>query len=371
MKNMVLAIIGMTAIAITVNAQTPTSPNNGGSGGASSSAAVSEHLPIGSVAELQAYAWEHVANISEYGWASSSINATTNNKTSVWLAYSPTNGLVDVEEIFGIIESQQLLLSVLNASDTVSLGAGLYDKNNNNLFYSQWASAPINPPSKGGVSSNSLDLMLEMSDRIFVESGDALWFRIVERDEKGNPIRYYYPDQYGVQNGGIFIPAYFAGKLGEVIITKQDGTETAFSLSSGNKMRTMDVALSSGKVSALGTRTFRNNTEVYVEISGEELLRNINPLSQLVVEKRGWYYFAAWLVGPNKGDSVQEYASSVKIWSQGQQSTTAKTYVIANPPHYVPVFLEPGRYWVEYSFGSGFGKTKNQFYPPYDGGGKG
>lgn len=368
-----LAAIAMVALLVSTsvltNAQTtPVPPSSGGGGGGSSLSDLPDQLPIGSVADLEAYAWEHPTYISMSSWASSSINATTNVKSSVWIPISRTNGVPNVDEIFGIIKAQQLLLAVLYPSDTITLGVNLYDKDYNNLFYS-YSSAGINPP-EDKVSKNVLDVVLNVNSSAFLRMSNVSWFYIVERDENNNPIRYWYPSEYEIQNGGIQFPFYFAGKLGEVIVTLNDGTQVAYSLNGGNKMSTLTVQLSVGNVSALGTRTFRGTNVIYIEVTREESEQGINPLCQFVNTEKGWNAFAAWRMDPDTGQ-VAEYASAVHIWLKGKPSSSTKPAEITDPARYVPVFLDSGSYWIKYIFKSGYGRNDHRFYPPYQGGGRG
>lgn len=400
-KTLVAFIIGMMIALFatnSLNAQTvPTTGGDNGGGGSGGGTiipipAVPDRLPIGDVAELQAYAWEQVANISMYSWASSAIRSTTNVKSDVWIPYkTKVDGALDVGEIFGIIKAQSLVLSVLYPSDRIQLGAGLYDNDGNNLFYS-YESSDISPP-QNGISKNVLDVMFNMSSEIWIPIGAASWFRIVERDADGNDIRYYSSREYDVRNGKIRFPAYFAKKGGELIVSLRDGTEVAYSLNGGKRIVPTTVKIGVGSVSSVGTRTFRIDhttqgcgsgpfstitgelcpNNVFVAVSSEESERNINPLSQLVYTGSEEVNFAAWrLVSDNGETASSEKASAVKIWHQGQSPSTALGVGIGSPNSYVSVPLEAGRYWVKFEFASGW-PTGNQFYPPYqyDDGGKG
>ena len=360
----VLVVIGMTVVAgFQVKAQTV-----GGGPVTPPTVAIPDSLPmIGSVAEIQAYAWEHVAQIGVQGWAQSSIHAKTNDVSNVWLNYAPTNGLVDVEEIFDIVKAQRLTLSVLYPSDTVSMGSYLYDQAGNYLFGANNSGA-INPP-VNGMSMNTIDLRYEMNDRIVVPFPDVQWYYIVERDANGNAIRYWSPSEWDLRNGGFTFPGYFAGKNGEIVITRLDGTQVAYGLGNGGqRIMPISVGLQAGNVSALGFRTVRNNMVVNIEITGEELQRNINPLTQFIFEGEkdvDLAYFNASLKDPATSQ-VTEVASTVHIWRMGQPSSTG---VDVNAQTWTR--LERGRYWVKFNFRSGFGQSQNQFQPPYqDGGGK-
>lgn len=319
-------------------------------------------LPIG---DYQAMAWEKIANISVGTWASSSINATTNDRSSVWLQYQPKAGVVDIDEVLDIIRSQRLSLDVLYTSDMVGLSANLYGTNGLGLL-GGGTSMPINKPGDDGVARNTLDVTLNLDDSIWLQFTNAVWYRIVERDANGNPIRAYYPSQYDIQNGMIRYPGYFASKNGELIVTLSDGTEVAYSLGGGGQIIPTQVAVTVGNVSATGFRTFRNTNTVYVAVTPEEYGRNINPLAQFVnTEGTDWVYAAAWFT--NYDGSV-EFADTVSVWPQGQPSSTAMQFKITTPVHYVPLYLG-GRNWIKFGFASGFGETQNQFPPPYQGGG--
>ncbi len=372
-KNLI-ATIGMMALLVVNFTLAQTVPvsmgNNGGDSGSSGEISTPDRIP-GDVAELEALNWEKVKYISIYGWSSSSINSTTNVKTSVWLDYSGTNGVVDVEEVLGIIKKQQLLLSVLYPSDQITLGCYLYDKDYNDLFNS-YSGASINSP-KDGVSSNRLDVVLEMSQNTWLNFADVSWFYIVERDENNNPIRYYYPGEYDIRNGQIRFPNYFSKKNGELVVSLKDGTQVAYGLKAGRKINPTTVQVGIGNVSATGTRTFRGNSNVvaYVEVTLDENQRNISPLSQLVVtgDKPVWVFLGA-MRAVNQGT---EYAFQAQLWMQGQTPANISPIEI-DSTHAVAKLLNPGRYWIKYSFPSGWPKL-NQFYQPYnpygDGGGKG
>lgn len=352
---MLVAAILMAAVLFTthinLNAQTSVTPQ----------VAVPETLPISDATDLRAYAWEQVSQIGINGRAASSINSTTNVQSDLWVQYPRPNGVVDVDEILNLIREQQLVLSVLYPSDSLSLWVNLYDAEGNNLFYG-YTQGDINPP-KNGVSRNTLFVVLDMNSVISIPFGAAQRFQIVERDASGNPIRYYSSQEWDVYNGKIRFPAYFANKLGEMKVTLNDGTEVAYNLSGGKKITPTDVQVLIGNVSALGTRTFRGALAVFVEVSDEELKKNINPLSQLV-NPDGMIYFGSSITRWNGYSHYRELASSVHIWPQGQPSSTAQ--VIQIPPMgYTRLwFPGKGRYWVKFKFPSGW-PTENQFSPPY------
>ncbi|KKS33520.1 MAG: hypothetical protein UU95_C0029G0015 [Parcubacteria group bacterium GW2011_GWC2_42_12] len=370
-----VAIIGMVALLATslpVNAQTP--PSGGGGGGPTPpTLSVPNQLPI-SMDDLQARAWESVANIDVYGWASSYINATTNNRSGVNFPYSPTAGVVDVDEIFALIKEQRLQLSVLYQSDAIILGTALYDRNWNNLFYGN-SSGKINPP-QNGVSKNTLDIVLNMSNNTWLQFANAAYFRIVERDADGNPVRYYYAREYDIQNGMIRFPNYFSERGGEIIVGLKDGTEVAYGLGNGGqRIIPTTVLLTAGKVSAKGVRTFRHDLFVIVGLTKEEYDQNISPLSQLVVdgEKPSLKFFAAWYYDPKEPKNAL-YASAVHLWPVGKLSTEPSKenfwFKIVDPTQSLQIYLAPGRYWVKFYF-DGW-PIGNQFYPPWqDSGGGG
>lgn len=374
-KTSVLAVIGMVAMLMVsnlVNAQITPPTDGGGGGGGGTSLSAPKQLPIGSVAELEAAFWERVGNISMYSYASSAIRSTTNDQTSVYLDYTPTNGVVDVEEIFSIIRVQKLVLNVLYPSDKVTLGVNLQDREGYPLFYS-YSSARINPP-KEGLSFNVLDVLLEMDGSAWLTFCNVSWFYIVERDQFNNPVRYYSPPEYGVQGCRLLFPAYFAGKHGEMVVSLKDGTQVAYSLDRGFRMPTIPVLLGVGKVSAVGTRTIHGNLDgpydkAYLEIQGDEVRKNINPLTQFVKPKDGLVYLAAWVRDPDTRE-IREYASSVFVWFQGKSSSSATEVKIPPSQPYVAMNLPTSRYWIRYEFPT-YARGVNQFYPPYDGGGKG
>lgn len=366
-----IAAIGMAVLlAINLNAQTSQTPSGGGSGGGGKigcdpSVLVPERLPI-SMDDLQAMAWKSVAQIGVYGQTSSTVRASTNDQSQVWLPYSPAAGVVDVEEIFSLVRAQRLQWSVVNLEDYIGLGSGLYDRDGNNLLYAN-NSGKINPP-ENSVSKNALDLVYNMNDNVWLAFTNAVGYRIVERDQDGNPVLYYYARGYDVQPGRIRFYQYFSGKGGEIIVQLCDGTEVAYGLNNGGqRIVPTTVILNIGEVSALGMRTFRDTNTVYVQVLPEEFQRNINPLSQLVVngEKSEWINFSAWYIDPQQQGGKEVFASAVSFWPQGSPSSVAKQLKIAESVPYVPVYLPPGRYWVKFAF-KGW-PDGNQFYPPYQG----
>jgi hypothetical protein len=211
-----------------------------------------------------------------------------------------------------------------------------------------------------------------MSQYTWLDMADVSWFYIVERDENNNPVRYYYPSEYDMQNGQIRFPNYFSKKNGEMIVSLKNGTQVAYGLKGGRKITPTSVQVVIGNVSATGTRMFRGNSNVvaYVEVTSNENQRNINPLSQLVVtgDKPVWVSLAAWRTAQGT-----EYAFQAQVWLQGQTPANVSPIEIGST-HAVAKLLNPGRYWLKYSFPSGWPKL-NQFYQPYnpygDGGGKG
>lgn len=366
-----VAIIGMVALLATssLNAQTP--PSGGGGGGSTPpTLAVPDQLPI-SMDDLQARAWESVAQIGVYGQVESSIRATTNDQQQVWLPYEPMTGVVDIEEIFAIVKAQKLQFNVLYPNNSIGLGSGLYDKDGNNLIYANaWGN--INPP-ENGVSENTLDLEYNMNDSVWIPFTNATYFRIVERDANGNPVRYYHSSQYDVQNGMIRFFAYFSDKGGEIIVGLEDGTEVAYGLGNrGQRIIPTTVLLSIGNVSALGTRTFRTPMLGYnlveVLIKPKEFEQNINPLSQLIVggEKEAQIYFVAYWINAVGEES---FATSVHVWRQGQPSSSGMQYKIDPSSHTMRDYFAPGHYWVKFTF-DGW-PIGNQFYPPWQGGSSG
>lgn len=377
---MIFAAIGMAAwlmMSQSLNAQTaPTDPWG------VSSTSVPDSLPV-TMDDIQTSAWEAVASVGVYGGSSSSINATTNDQAQVNVPYSPAAGVVDIDEVFALVRAQRLRISTLYpTTDSVSLGASLFDKKGNGIFYSDWQSHKIGP-FQNSVSEVGLmfNVVLNMSDYVWINAlSNAVGFRIVERDATGDPTLFYYSPEYGVQNGMILFPVYFADKIGEIVIQLADGTEVAYGLNGGKKITPTTVLAYINNISALGMRTFRDTNSVYVVVSWEEYSNNINPLSQLVTVDNGkggagGYNFAAWIIGdPNQrgGAPILGYASSVRIWRQGQPSSTAENYNIVEAAKYtVSPYLTPGRYWVKFAFKGGW-PFGNQFQPPYqDNGGMG
>ena len=361
MNKTLVAIIGMMAFA--VNAQTP--PTTGGDGGLS----VPERLAI-SMDDLQARAWESVTNVGVFGWSSSSIYATTNDRSEAWSPYQAR--VVDIAEVFRTIESQSLRLSVLYPSDTIGMACGLFNKNGEILFWGT-ASGKINPPNTNGVSKNRLDIELNLLDNTWLAFSNAVSYYVVERDTNGYPVRFYNSNEWKVRNGLIRFPNYFSDKNGEIIVRLSDGTEVAYGLGNGGqRIIPTTVKLQAGKVSALGTRTFRVHDESVITclvISPEEVARNINPICQLVIDHQNPLEigFRAWSESPNQKENYR-FATSVKIWRHGQLSREGTVLDIPLPQYpSTRILLEPGHYWLKFGFIDW--PIGNQFSPPYDGNG--
>ncbi len=318
-------------------------------------------LPFGSVGELQAYAWERVSSISLWAGSSSSIRAD-GDEPYMRLDYNPAGGVANVDEILGLIGAQDIKLEVLHTENSISLYGGLYSQDGHELFWGGSSSAVVLP-------RTTVELELQMGDWVWNQLASIRGFYIVERDAKGNPVRYYNSDRWQVDSaaGGFYFPAYFAGKSGEIVITLSDGHQVAYSLNNGKRVIPTKVQVVGGKVSVWGTRTFVGQ-HVYLEVGKEELEKNVNPLCQVTVPSDGYVDFAAW-IGDWKGSGGLEYASYVRVWAVGQR---AGEWMEITTGTYLPLKLGKGLYWAEYWFKSGFGRTKNRFNPPYnDGGGRG
>ncbi len=385
----IIAVIGMMATLMTsfnfnLNAETvfgcgcrtygystitgePCDKNVPGSG------PVPDRLPIGDATDINANFWEQVSQIGIFGWASSRINSTNNLRSDAWITYSPSNGVVDVEEVFGIIKTNQLTLSVLYPSDMVNLQVGLYNKDGDNLFYG-CSGSPIVPP-RNGVSSNWLNVVLEMNSESWIPFGDVRWFEIIERDENNNPVRYYSSQKWDMWNGKIRFPNYFAKKFGEIRVTLCDGTEVAYRLDNGKQMTPTAVVMAVGNVSALGTRTFRDTNRVHIVVSLQESDREINPVVQyfvpVTIEKATISGFRIVSDGGDGVASIAQIPSGAFIWRYGSPSSTAQWAEMVNRSSVV-VPVEPGQcYWVKLSFDEW--PIGNQFNPPYqyNGGGGG
>lgn len=371
-------IVALLASIVITNAQTvpvppPISQTNTGEENNQTVSAVPDSLPIGSVAERQADAWERVSQIHVGSAAQSIINGFTNHVSYVSIDYKPFL-IPDPNEIFGIVRTQQLVLDVLYPSQDISLGSWLFDKHGNNLFYAQ-SQAPINPP-LNGVSKNILDITFELSDYSFIPFPNVDYYYIVERDNNGNAIRFWNAREYEQGNNGIMYPNYFSGKKGEIVITLIDGTQVAYSNSDhGRKIKTTQVNVDIGNISALGLRTLGGTNRVVIEVTAEEFKRHINPAIRFVFKggliNSGWADFNCWLYNSVTGQV--EYASSVDIWPQGQPSSTGQRAIISLPGQGTSTPLKEGvAYWAKFNFVSGFGQIKNQFNPPYQyEGGKG
>lgn len=334
---------------------------------------VPSSLPISSAEDLQAYAWSQVKYIGVNGWASSSIRATGNEETSELVTYPSEHGYVDVGEVLNIIKVQQLELSVLYPSDTINVGTYLYSTNWDISFYG-WTASGINPP-QNGVSRNVLNLQLRMNPSQTIPFDGAVNYYIVERDLNGNTIRFYSSEEWDVGNGWIRFPAYFSAvKAGELVITKQDGTQVAYGLGGGggNRISPTQVQIGIGSVSVLGTRTFRGTNVVVIEVTRQEDDQNFNPLAQVIVT--GTHPVTVYFTGIRPGSRVEpgmptvmELAEAVEIWQYGQTSRHGMQYKIVPPAYNAPVTLSPGVYWARCGYASGW-PFANPFPLPVDDG---
>ncbi len=335
----------------------------------SESPVIPDQLPIGDATDINASFWEQVSQIGMFGWASSSINSSTNLRSDVWIQYTPTNGVVDVEEVFGIIKTNQLTLSVLYPSDTVNFQVGLYNTAGNNLFYG-YDKSPIAPP-QNGVSSNVLNIVLEMSSESWVPFDGVRRFEIIERDANNNPIRYYSSKEWDIWNGRIRFLNYFAKKFGEIRVTLCNGTEVAHRLNGGKRIIPTTVVMAVGDVSAIGTRTFRDTNRAHIIVSLEESRLNINPVGQLLsipITAETMRVSGLRMVSDGSdgsGVSIAQIPSGASIWRYGSPSSTAQWMAMVNKS-WVDFPVELGQcYWVKLSF-DGW-PVGNQFYPPWDG----
>lgn len=374
-----LVAIGMAiAFIFNLNAQTPVAPSTGGGGGpVRPHLTVPDSLPIGDLSG----AWDSVREIYVFSWADQSgINSTSDLVTSVTIPYNPSDGGVDVEEVFRIASEQRLILAVLYSMDVLNIGVYLNDHQGRNLFYGL-SSGGINPP-VGGSSKNVLGVVLEANPKSWIPFPGAQWFHIVERDENGNAVSFYSSQEGEVYDNGIEFPNYYAPKVGEITIGLADGTEVAYALNGGKKMVPITVHVGIGKVTAIGLRTFRNNLEVaslVVEVSPEENIRNISPRVQLMNDIREGFKSQIQLVAQRRqhgclpGDvfsrttglpcGTPEISAMVLVWPQGTQPTPDQWHP-AGPNDFF--YLPEGRYWAKFAFPSGWPGDQNQFDPPYN-----
>lgn len=308
-------------------------------------------LPIGSVAEAVSYAWESMRYISMNAWTKSTINTTT-SKPSVWLEYQGRGGFVDIQEVLGTISGQHLYLSTLYSNDTASVQLSLYDTNGQNLFYGGTSS--VLPENGQAVVVN---VQLDVNPEINVPFPGAQWYYIVERDEAGNAVRYYYPHGSQQRNGNINFPLYFAGKLGEMVVTMQDGTQVAYSLNGGRRIvpNNLEVAVN---VTTVGMRVVNDSSQLSVVTTEDEYSMGINPLIQYTTP-------SARTLTCKAMTSSGEYATSVKFWRQG--SSHGYTYFTSRPDHLILIHMPDGRYWAQFNYPSGYGNKDYRFNnPPHD-----
>ena len=122
---LVATMVALIFTIISLGAYAQTSPSGGGGGSTTTpTLSVPDTLPLG--AEYEAYLWDQVAKDGLYGSTSSSINAATNDTQYIYANYVSSAGFVDVDEVFKLVQSQDLTLSVLYPSDTIQLGSSLY-----------------------------------------------------------------------------------------------------------------------------------------------------------------------------------------------------------------------------------------------------
>lgn len=307
---------------------------------------VPDKLPIGSYAELQAYAWEQAAYIGAWASTSSQIGGKGGDgRNYLWVQY--TNQPVMVDGVLSTIANARCELDTLYLN-WVYAQAGIYDTNGNALFQGYGGVKPNYPT--GGVSYNKVDLPLALSDYIPILLPGVQWMYLVERDENGNPIRYISLDEYGAENGFRF-PSYFAGKYGEIVVTTTNGAQFAYSLKGGKKIEPTHLQVEFTSVRIKGMRSYVDQTNVVMSVTGEELMEGKNPLCQLVVTKD---YKKVIMNGgrPVAIDQQKvESADYFRIWFYGQPDRSLYWWVNE------PLLLAPGTYWVQFHFPSGWPET--------------
>jgi len=320
-------------------------------------------LPL-SLNALQAYAWEQTEFVESQAWSSGSINGA-GDTNYIYLAYSKTNGMVNERDVMKAIANTRLSISVLYSNDNVGFSAGVFDEYGYELFWGS-AGGPL-APSSGPVSTNIFPVKMRMNDQIWFTLTNVSYAYIVERDDNGNVIRYYYPYMYSLGNGVVRLlyPAYFGDKAGELILTLPDGTQVAYSLKTNKKIIPTEAYVSASSVMAPGNYYFENTNIVMVPVSQDEYDQQMAPLVQYVnsTTVSNLTFFSSSL-------PTGETQTIIRIWQQGTDPANAIEVPASKGP-WSAALVGPGYWWVEFRYPSNFGIDSNQYYPPYDNGGGG
>jgi|GEM_PF-2581003 len=331
---------------------TPTPIIGGGSSGGGSTI---ESLPIGSIAELKAWALEQSRHIHSGVWAITSTTTGTNTVTSYSRVLS--NGL-DVIEDLKYVNNLQFTMNIHNLQDRIEFHSSIEDSEGWSLFYGNGSSRIF--LISGKYVTDHVRLDLRMSEYVPIPVENAQWAAIRERDENGNVISYYNVSvfnsgNYETSKSRLYFPAYFAGRSGELVVGFKDGSEKFFELQNGKKLPTQRV-VGQLSVQVPGVIGLRDTNAVYIAVSREDYRENRGTTVQLTLTQATAVAFASWLPGTN-----EEMAYAVRIRASGSSKT--QEYKIIEPTYYVPVALDAGRYYITFRFRSGFGK--DEYIRPY------
>jgi hypothetical protein len=342
----------LTLIAITASVATAqTAPSN---------------LPL-SLNAARAYAIEQTAYIQASAWTSSTIQ-TKSTTNSVYLPYSKTNGYVNMRDVLNKIGKIRLQLSNLYTNSSVGFNAATYDKDGYPLL-NGYASGPLGSPAPNGVSTNVFPMELRLGDMVWITVTNASYAYIAQRDQYGNVTNYFNVNINQYANGIGKMPYYlfFAGKNGELVLTMNDGNQTAYNLVNGKKIEPKTAVVAASTVTAPGYYYAENTNQVWINVTDQEYNEKLSPILEYV-NTTGTNINL--LVGA--GLPTGETDALLRTWKQGVQPTDADWSKPLSDSSWAIISVPPGYWWVEFKFTSGFGEDQ-QFYQPYNyyGDGKG
>jgi len=338
---LLLLSLSFTGVAQVIPANTTPAPiiGDGSSGGGSTI----ESLPIGSIAELRAWALEQSRRIYSGVWSATSLKGSNTVTTHTRVL---TNGM-DIIKDMEYLNNLKFLMNIHNLQEEISLYSSIDDSEGWNLFYGQASSRAF------AISDNELvanaKIVIRMNSYIPIPVNNAKWATISERDEYGNVIAYHQVTVIDYKNS-LYFPVFFAGRAGEMFVEFKDGTQSFFNLQNGKKMNPQQVT-SQVSVKMLGVVGIEDTNAVYIEVSERDYDEGRSTTVQLTLSQATWVAFASWL--PNVD---AEKAYSVRIRASGSDKT--QEYKIIEPAYYVPVALDAGRYYITFRFRSGFGEDE-------------
>jgi len=375
-KTLVAFISGMVIALFAIsplNAQT--TPTTGGGWGGSDGGEVvidppvfipnaPESMPFG---DLRKWAWERVGGVAGTGW--SEMDNPTNNPLTFWVKYEKPRGFVMVNEIFDIVKTQSLSITLVTTNQQyVAYYCRLTDTNGFPSFYDVNYST-VTPPIGGGVISKKVPLKFKMAEFLWVPCGGAVGFTIVEEDENGKPIRFYSSQQ--IIEGWMRAPAYFGGKTGKVTLIFPGGAEKEYDLKSGKSpIKDAEVLFSVSEVSEIGTRTFvgfggqAGTNQIIMKLSPEESEQHINPVAQVEWLSDGEAYVMGYRAYRlEKGGQIfWESANSIHVKAVEGSGSFDQTFEIEGGASMID--LKRCVYWIELGWPSGYPNGQNEFPIP-------